>query len=235
MHHIHFKECGSTQYFLFNNIEDLINNHKNVLVSTDQQTDGVGRSSHKWIQFKNALAFSFTLSPNPIQTLTPLEIGVLVCDYFKEVHRTNLLLKWPNDIVTAKFEKCGGIISTLKNNIVISGIGLNFGIKDQNYHIESLKIPVGTIFNKEIDSEDKRYLSNDIYTYILNNRISENLVERWNTYCAHLNHDVSIVDQESNIEGTFLGIDKNGVANIKEKKSNTIIKIYAGSLIPLKR
>ena len=63
MHHAHFETIDSTQLYLKNNYSDLAkkNREKNILISSSQQSKGIGRHGNSWDHYKNSLAFSFSL------------------------------------------------------------------------------------------------------------------------------------------------------------------------------
>jgi len=82
MYHQHFNTLDSTQVFKNNNLEKLKSEQNDILISTTHQTQGIGRSGNTWDNYENSLAMSFTLAPNPIATLTPLEIGVITVRFF---------------------------------------------------------------------------------------------------------------------------------------------------------
>jgi hypothetical protein len=92
MHHIHLGQCPSTQDILKGHL--LGSDFKEVLISCDRQIAGIGREGKTWIQGKNSLAFSFSLRPNPVISLTSLEIGILISRFFKTNFHQDIKLKW---------------------------------------------------------------------------------------------------------------------------------------------
>ncbi len=215
MQHIHLKECSSTQEYL----KDLLVNgiYKEILVSTEKQTGGIGRRGNTWIQGSSSLAFSFTLKPNEVISLTSLEVGVLISKFFKGI---DLKLKWPNDLIFGGLKKCGGILCQTFENYLVVGVGINFGtidfsVKDSNIEISSLPL---TPHQKEMPVE--------LYDFILKNRLDPfETKKEWNNLCAHQNQKV-IVENET---GFFWGIGDNGEMLLKT--ATGLKKIFSGSLI----
>jgi BirA family transcriptional regulator, biotin operon repressor / biotin---[acetyl-CoA-carboxylase] ligase len=217
MHHIHLGQCPSTQDILKGHLQG--SDFNEVLISCNQQIAGIGRQGKTWIQGKNSLAFSFSLKPNPVISLTSLEIGILISRFFKTNFHQEIKLKWPNDLLTDGFKKCGGILCQTFNSYLLVGVGINMGeidfsISDGGWEISSLPI----ITNQK-DIPEK------IYKYIQENRLPpEQIKFEWENLCAHLNLEVTI----ENEHGKFLGIGDLG--EILLKTENGIKKIYSGSL-----
>ncbi|MCT4642221.1 MAG: biotin--[acetyl-CoA-carboxylase] ligase [Bacteriovoracaceae bacterium] len=221
MKHIHLKSCESTQNELSNRFS---NDH--ILISTENQTSGRGRGTNKWDVFSGSLCFSFSIKASQIKTLSSLEVGVLVCDFFKQNFNKAIQLKWPNDLIY-KNKKVGGIlINTLSNNWLNVGIGINLS-KSQEEFFGDYKVKAITLFTSK--NINKQSIAFKIYHYILDNRLaSSSIHKRWNLLCAHIDKRVEIYDTNIHQEGVFLGINDDGSAQIQTKQS--IINIYSGSL-----
>ncbi len=230
MKQIHLQDCKSTQSY----IKDIIktNNYEHLIISTNKQSMGFGRNEAQWLHFKNALAFSIKITPCNPKILTQMEISILLVNFFQQNFNSKLYLKWPNDILNNEGKKCIGIIcSLIKEDTLISGIGINLGkIEENKKIIENRSFPIGCINSKILLSdEDKEKIPKYIYKYVLENRIaSEKIYNKWNDLCYHIDKDVEIIDNSKKYKGTFKGIDNNGVAIIKSK--NKIKKIISGSL-----
>ena len=84
MYHLHFNNIPSTQIYLKDNLELLKIKNQNVLISSSEQTEGIGRRGNAWDTYPNSLALSFTLKPNTIASLTPIEVGLIVSQFFKK-------------------------------------------------------------------------------------------------------------------------------------------------------
>ncbi len=221
MHHVHLKECPSTQDEVKRAIAK---NPGEYLISTDFQNQGVGRQGSKWIHFSDALAFSFTLKPNQEITLTPLEIGILLAKFFSP----RVLIKWPNDLLNEKDEKIGGILCQLVNKQIIVGIGLNLKLKEEDEC--NFPYPVNAIFNDEnLESDIKKNLPPKIVEFILANRLTPDQVHKeFNQYCSHLNKEVTISNNSDSKNGKFIGISPIGEALLDN--DTEVCKVLSGTL-----
>ena len=128
--HVHLPECPSTQGVLKKMLEEGGGDDGPTLVSTSRQTGGLGQGGSRWVHFAGSLAFSLSLPPHSRTGLTPLEVGAALTSFFASLgHRISL--KWPNDLLNDKGEKCGGILCSLVDaDTVVAGIGINWGRGD---------------------------------------------------------------------------------------------------------
>lgn len=216
IYHIKKQQCQSTQDELLN----LVDNKTPSLCSTKLQTKGRGRSDHSWSHNDQWLAFSFTLTPSEILTLSSLEIGVLISDFLNIHYSVDAKLKWPNDIHDTVGNKVGGILLHNSEKLVV-GVGLNWAGTDPEYH---------SLFpSKRLVNEENHQLALDIYKYILENRLSsEKITSKWNKLCSHLNKRVKISDTNTSNIGIFSGIGPMGEALVSE--DGQLKKYYTGSL-----
>lgn len=224
--HLKFDEIGSTQSWLKENLSE--QDSKNVLVTAENQTEGVGRLGNKWSQFGKSATFSFSITPLPNITLTPLEIAVHIVEYFKK-DGIELFVKWPNDIIIRDgnvFKKIGGILCHFhdKESLIV-GIGLNLDPKALPEDTD-FKFSPGAFKSKTDVNQELPY---SIYEYILSNRLdSTKTIEEWSQICFHHSKKVKIEDSSQSIEGIFLGIGENGEALIENEGKTQ--KVISGSL-----
>jgi BirA family biotin operon repressor/biotin-[acetyl-CoA-carboxylase] ligase len=216
MYHTHFNSIHSTQLYLRDNLVELKTHSPDILISASEQTLGVGRRGTQWDSYANSLAMSFTMKPNPVPTLTPIEIGLLAVDFLKQEFKISILLKWPNDLMTSEGKKCGGIIAQyVDTETVVGGFGLNLGnlpAKDAPAHY---KHGLGNVSDEiNLTPEDQKNIPAKFYQYILDHRIVdlEILQERFYNSCIHMGKMVRVDDDGMNYEGVFVGIGKNGEA-----------------------
>ena len=223
---IHLDRCASTQDVLSHWIKENPDYKEPILVSTSEQTAGKGRRGNQWQFLGQSLAFSFTLAPNPTLSLTSLEVGILVAQYFEVALKAQIKLKWPNDLFNLEKQKCGGIlIQFYEQDTLMVGIGINIKSDgDENILLnhDDFRMPVGFINLKGQISNQQEELPKAIYNWILNNRMSSVEVQKkWKEYCIHLNQKVQIDSDQKIYQGTFMGITSLGEAILehKEKKS----------------
>ncbi len=233
---IHLEQCSSTQSELQSHLDRSLYDSKKtisprVLISTSTQNKGIGRHNNIWDHYEGAIACSFTVPANQTLTLTPLEMGVLVIQFFSNLFSIKLLLKWPNDILTEEGNKCGGIICKSHHEIVLIGIGLNIHKNISPINHQHYKIPFGTILKeKSTGSDFQQSIPLNLYEYILQSRLNADSVRKfWNKGCAHINSPVRIETGSTTFEGIFQGIDLNGLA-ILQDHNNVKHLIPSGSL-----
>ena len=118
---IYFKELESTQKYLLENLKP------NICIWTDNQTNGVGSRGNSWLGEKGNLFFSFSVLKKDLpEDLKIQSISIYYMYILKIVLNklgSELKFKWPNDLYLKN--KVGGIISNIKNDIILIGIGLN--------------------------------------------------------------------------------------------------------------
>jgi len=221
MKHIHLDSVDSTQNELKKHLE-MFPEMTEVLISTEKQLSGRGRENKKWLVLDGALAFSFLLAPNTEITLSTLEIGLLISDFFESEYQSPLMLKWPNDLMTIEKIKCGGILTSLIGNQLLVGVGINLFQSNNDPRTE---YAYQYALNSQLKDDFKKTLPAAIYAYLLKNRLSpEEVIKRWNEKCCHLNMRVEILDRESLQSGVFNGIGARGEALIDGHP------VYSGSL-----
>jgi biotin-[acetyl-CoA-carboxylase] ligase BirA-like protein len=223
MKHHHFKQLDSTQLHLKNNFDELSQIDKELLVTCDLQTAGIGRSENTWVKRKNSISLSCTLSPNNVTAITPLEVAVMCQQFFAP---QKIQFKWPNDLFNHNREKIGGIICQLISpETVIIGIGINLG-QAETLELKNSSYQAGVLYpQKDFSDGEIVNLSKKLYLHFLKNRITALKVkELWESGCLHLNQKVKI-DETS---GYFKGINSDGQALLEV--SGEIKKITSGNL-----
>jgi len=230
LNHLHFSQINSTQSYL---LDKYSGESGDVLISCDKQIKGHGQYGREWDDYPGSLSFSFTLSAHEVMSLTSLEVGCLIHQYFKQYYNLTVKLKWPNDILTNNGHKVGGILINNRkdNKFLVVGIGLNyFSSEDFSSKTKGYTTPYGYLFDKEF-SVDAKAETEKIYKFILDNRfISEDSIIRyWTQHCFHLYKSVTIIDADESHQGVFTGIGSHGQAILEEE--NGFKEFFTGSVI----
>lgn len=219
MYHTHFNTIHSTQIYLRDNLVELKGHGDEILISASEQTLGIGRKGSQWDSYANSLAMSFTMKPNPVPTLTPIEIGVLAIEFLKSQYDISIKLKWPNDLLTADGKKCGGIIAQyIDTETVLAGLGLNLGnlpVSDVPAHY---KHGLGNVSDTLVlTPADQKEIPAKFYQFLINNRIYEthDLQKRFYSACIHIEKSVTVDDDGADYTGIFKGIGLNGEALVE--------------------
>ena len=245
--HLKFNSLGSTQDELksFVTQNDLAGiplfkgtSIPKILCSTLEQTQGFGRQGKAWVKTTSSLAFSFTLPQLTPPTLTSLFIPVMISEFFSS-YQIEVKVKWPNDLLNQKNQKCGGIILQSKKDFFIVGVGINL---KKAPNISRIQFPSGSLISEDQDhpllssTSYAHDLPASIYEFILNRFTSvqaEDIRRSWQEKCAHLNVSVEIKDQDKIEKGIFIGIDNFGQAILKTEtnESSKEIVVSNGSLL----
>ena len=217
---IHVNECNSTQDLLKEQLRGA-NTSDFMLVSCENQTSGRGRGENKWQALPGTLCFSLNIKPHSVMSFTALELSVLVARFFDQQGQ-KLKLKWPNDLWDSEFKKCGGILVQGSQNQLHAGIGINIYSNDKS---------LGGVY-KDVQEYNKKDLAFEIAEFIVSNRYENTtLLKRdWLVRCGHLNHMVTITENEERSEGIFQGLGEFGEAEVCI--NGQINHFFNGSLRP---
>lgn len=142
---IRVERVDSTHAYL----KELIRNdgfNRPVCVFTDLQTAGIGSRGNSWQGEKGNLFFSFVLKKENLPNDLPLQSSSIYFSFLlKEIlnqEGSSVWLKWPNDFYINE-KKIGGTITTMSNDLIYCGIGLNlinvskeFGFLDIQINME---------------------------------------------------------------------------------------------------
>ena len=169
---IYFKEIVSTQNYLLDNLKE------DYCVWTEYQTDGIGSRGKTWNGERGNLFFSFAINKNKLPKDLPLQSSSIYFMFQLKMLLNNfgsqVKFKWPNDLYLKN--KVAGIITQIKNDIIIVGIGVNtkHSINFENLDIEvdnyNLLISYLEFINKKIswnkiyESYRKEFCSNNFVT-----------------------------------------------------------------------
>ena len=192
-----------------------------LVVAAEQQTAGRGRRGRGWVSpFGRNLYMScfwkFAGKPEVIEGLS-LAVGVAVAEALADVGVTDVMLKWPNDILLGG-AKLGGILIEITGGAsgftnAVTGIGLNLGM------------PAAA--TTEIDQPwtdltlaGNRVLRNELLAAVLNHLLplldeyeSRGLGpwrERWLSRNAFSGRQVRLRQGDRQIVGAMLGIGDRG-------------------------
>ncbi len=132
----HFSSLESTMDTAREQLPDLQEEKRFLLVSCDEQCKGRGRMGRVWESEPGALMFTLcwrselsaeALLPLPLLAgLSVVETGV---ELFEKVFAEKVKLKWPNDLVTLQKQKLAGLLLECEHGrdlgSVYLGVGLN--------------------------------------------------------------------------------------------------------------
>ena len=197
------------------------------LVVAEKQSAGRGRRGNAWDSQEGNVYMSLRLAVSDKIPALSLVTGLIVKKAIQEVSKgTNVLLKWPNDLILNQ-RKAGGILVEIdqdnKINNFIVGIGIN---------IESDVANDSWIGLKEIDNEVDR---NKIIIKIVSafEKIASGKEDfkdwqsEWEKHCVHMHKKITLnLNDSDKVEGIFEGINHKGEMLLSNK--NGILTFNSG-------
>ena len=217
-------------------------NFEGQVIVAEYQSKGRGRLDRSFESEKYlALTFSFLLKPLRSQeewSWLPLLIGSSVVEAINQIlqngsERSQVLTKWPNDIVTSDGLKMGGILVEQRDSYLIAGIGLNV-----HHRRDQLPVPHAISLDLFSNRRNKRELIlSEILKkieerYLLWNSLGMTDVEKNKYQESSLTLGRSVLAQlpgGKQISGVAIGIDPNGSLLIQTVEK--IEKVSAGDVI----
>jgi len=132
---IKLKEVDSTHTYLKDEIKKNGYTYP-ICIITEHQTNGIGSRGNSWTGKKGNLFFSFVITKNELPEDLQLQSASIYFSYLlKEVLKSQgskLWLKWPNDFYVDN-KKIGGTITSINQNLIYCGIGINLEDVDVQY------------------------------------------------------------------------------------------------------
>lgn len=209
---IYFNNCASTQDELI----DFLNQHylseDFLAVYTFNQTKGRGQYGNSWenLPEKN-LAYSFALKTKNINvsdTCFNFYTAILVRDFIANLTKTEVKIKWPNDLILKNKKICGMLFEKNKNYFVV-GIGIN--ILQENFK----NLPkAGSILSQTGLSFELKAFTESIHQYLFEHlvqkEIPNNILELYHLHLYRKN-EVSVFEKnEVRQNGIIKNVDETG-------------------------
>lgn len=201
---IHVDRCDSTQDLVKEQLTG--NESQQLTISCELQTQGRGRGVNNWQDSHGTICFSMSIHPHVKNTFTALEISTIIADFFQMKGR-KIKLKWPNDLISLEGKKCGGILVQSFGSTYIAGIGLNLFQNSADF---------GGVYETSFELEKKNW-SKELSEFIRAHRFenTDELIQKWNSHCAHLGKTVRIFEGTEETIGEFMGLGPYGEAILK--------------------
>ena len=209
---IYFNNCASTQDELI----DFLNQHylseDFLAVYTFNQTKGRGQYGNSWENLpEENLAYSFALKTKNINisdTCFNFYTAILVRDFIANLTKTEVKIKWPNDLILKNKKICGMLFEKNKNYFVV-GIGIN--ILQENFKnlpkAGSVLSQTGLSFELKTFAES---LHQYIFEHLVQKEIPNNILELYHLHLYRKN-EVSVFEKnEVRQNGIIKNVDENG-------------------------
>jgi BirA family biotin operon repressor/biotin-[acetyl-CoA-carboxylase] ligase len=127
-------------------------------VVTDVQHSGQGSRGNRWTGMEGNLFFSFAVDRAALPDDLKLESSSIYFAYLlKETlarFGSDVWLKWPNDFYLDD-KKIGGTITSLRQNTLVCGIGLNLKNAPENFTVLDINISRKKILSDYFESLEK--------------------------------------------------------------------------------
>ena len=209
---IYFNNCASTQDELI----DFLNRHylseDFLAFYTFNQTKGRGQYGNSWenLPEKN-LAYSFALKTKNINvsdTCFNFYTAILVRDFIANLTKTEVKIKWPNDLILKNKKICGMLFEKNKNYFVV-GIGIN--ILQENFKnlpkAGSVLSQTGLSFELKAFTES---LHQYLFEHLVQKEIPNNILELYHLHLYRKN-EVSVFEKnEVRQNGIIKNVDETG-------------------------
>ena len=209
---IYFNNCASTQDELI----DFLNQHylseDFLAVYTFNQTKGRGQYGNSWENLpEENLAYSFALKTKNINvsdTCFNFYTAILVRDFIANLTKTEVKIKWPNDLILKNKKICGMLFEKNKNYFVV-GIGIN--ILQENFKnlpkAGSVLSQTGLFFELKAFTES---LHQYLFEHLVQKEIPNNILELYHLHLYRKN-EVSVFEKnEVRQNGIIKNVDENG-------------------------
>lgn len=209
---IYFNNCASTQDELI----DFLNQHylseDFLAVYTFNQTKGRGQYGNSWENLpEENLAYSFALKTKNINisdTCFNFYTAILVRDFIANLTKTEVKIKWPNDLILKNKKICGMLFEKDKNYFVV-GIGIN--ILQENFKnlpkAGSILSQTGLSFELKAFTEN---LHQYIFEHLVQKEIPNDVLELYHLHLYRKN-EVSVFEKnEVRQNGIIQNVDENG-------------------------
>lgn len=209
---IYFNNCASTQDELI----DFLNQHylseDFLAVYTFNQTKGRGQYGNSWENLpEENLAYSFALKTKNINvsdTCFNFYTAILVRDFIANLTKTEVKIKWPNDLILKNKKICGMLFEKKKNYFVV-GIGIN--ILQENFKnlpkAGSVLSQTGLSFELKSFTES---LHQYLFEHLIQKEIPNNILELYHLHLYRKN-EVSVFEKnEVRQNGIIQNVDENG-------------------------
>jgi len=196
----YLQSVDSTQTYLKNYIKE--NGYSgNLCFATQEQTAGLGSRGNSWIGTKGNLFFSFVIRKEDLPKDLQIQSASIYFSYILKIILKDLgskvWLKWPNDFYIDNY-KIGGTITSISNNLVYCGIGLNLIKVDNEFLNLDIKIDIKELFKLYFKNIEKKILWEDILKeYVIEFSRSKSL------YTTINNEKISLINAELNNDGSI--------------------------------
>lgn len=222
--YLHFPELDSTNQFAAQYASKTLPSDGFCVIS-DYQTAGRGQYGRKWMseRGKNLLATyifdSSFLAPQNVFYLQ-FATSIAVWDCLHELGVPDLLIKWPNDLISQNQKICGILIQNILrgSTFQFSLIGVGINVNQTEFPTEIKACSVKERISKEIPL---LYLAENLFHYLykrmleIKNNPIESLIAQYENHMYQIHQHAEFMDPNQNIiRGKILGVNPFGMIRL---------------------
>jgi BirA family biotin operon repressor/biotin-[acetyl-CoA-carboxylase] ligase len=237
---LHFEKVDSTQKHA-RRIFDSVEKDKWYIVSTEEQTDGVGQFSRIWASPPLVNIYVTYIVPwisDSYSNVNLYQVSAASISQTLETLGFTPTIKWANDIRLNE-KKVAGILcetfSGTEGDTTLIGIGLNVNMPIED--CEQLDQPVTSLSIESGQHYDKEKVLDLLTNNIIDN-IEKLKTSGFASFYPYFEERLSYIGAKINLEtpggirkGTFMGINKNGFMKFIEEGSEKIQIVLFGRII----
>jgi len=208
---VYLDEIDSTHRYLKEYIKE--NGFKvPIAIVTQNQTNGIGSRENSWCGMKGNLFFSFVVSKDFLPNDLKIESASIYFSFlFKEIlakYGSCVWLKWPNDFYLDD-KKIGGTITTLHNDLLFCGIGMNIVKVSEEYGEIDISIDIKEVLDDYFTVLMERKEWKDIFSKF------EIEFKKSRKYKTTINQEKISLTSANLLEDGSLMIDKKKVYSLR--------------------
>ena len=237
-------ECRSSMDFAWRGVEsDVLSTWDSILAVS--QTAGRGRHGRTWISPPGNLHAAWrwpaltreNFADPDWKSMISLLAGYIIATALHEISGIDIRLKWPNDLL-ADDRKIGGILTEIRSDQVIVGIGINIdacppdadlrlGSAVPATHLEREGFYIGPLsLWMTLAANGKR-----IFQRLVAALSASEFISVLRPMLAWVGHPVRIINGSDDITGVVAGISSDG--GLRLNREGVDIIIYSGSIAPI--
>lgn len=190
------------------------------VVMAESQTAGRGRYGRTWQSPKGNLYMSLVIPDlGKENTAIPFLTAVAVAD---SLPGFDIALKWPNDVLL-NGAKLAGILIEKKADKLVVGIGVNVMTSPE----EAVLYPTANLAGRlrPMTLAKRILLQYNTLLDLLNQKGFKEIHKRWLDYAWGINKPISIHLADTELKGTFKGIDAKGALLLKQKSGTKTLTV----------
>lgn len=234
MKHIHFKTIDSTHSYLSSHYQEF---DQMTLVSTDQQTSGIGRLERIWYGDQDSIMCSLLLKDHLDDmkiSLIPLCAAMSVHKVLSTYHQ-DILIKWPNDLWIHELKLSGILVKSMIESSKVLSVIVSFGI---NINQESFPDDIKDIATSLKKETHETYDKDTIMRHIISQFLRDldllrdqptQIINYCNHYAALSNRVVTFLRDKTSHQGIVKHINDDGHLVVQYQKETIIL--HSGEVV----